>query len=123
MEMALTLVEQYEYEENGIAYIYSKYQRSDGGYTEDRHVKSDLPQEQKTVLVTNADILNAVQARHVQRGHIEAVGTSMIIPLEPVDVSCAAVSISGPVKSYMLSEDKLAVQLTEPGYINWEVRG
>ena len=68
------------------------------------------------------DAINDHTDSHVQRGHIDCAGTSTTIALDPVDVSRAAVSISGPVKSYMLSEDQLAVQLTEPGYINWEVR-
>lgn len=62
-------------------------------------------------------------AQRVQRGHVEVAGTSVTIPLEPVDVSRATVSISGPVKAYMISEDALTVTLTEPGYVNWEVRG
>lgn len=69
------------------------------------------------------DQINNQTAQHVQRGHTEASGTSITIALDPVDVSCAAVSISGPVRAYMLSADALTVELTEPGYINWEVRG
>ena len=71
----------------------------------------------------NLDTIRQQTAQRVQRGHIDCAGTSTTIALDPVDVSRATVSISGPVKSYMLSEDQLAVQLTEPGYINWEVRG
>ena len=70
----------------------------------------------------NLDTIRQQTARRVQRGHIEVAGTSVTIPLEPVDVSRATVSISGPVKAYMISEDALTVTLTEPGYINWEVR-
>lgn len=70
----------------------------------------------------NLDTIRQQTASRVQRGHVEVAGTSVIIPLEPVDVSRATVSISGPVKAYMVSEDALAVTLTEPGYINWEVR-
>lgn len=69
------------------------------------------------------DLINERTAGRVQRGHTEVAGTSVTIPLEPVDVSRATVSISGPVKAYMISNDALAVTLTEPGYINWEVRG
>lgn len=61
-------------------------------------------------------------ASRVQRGHVEAASASVTIPLEPVDISRATVSISGPVKAYTLSAEALAVTLTEPGYINWEVR-
>lgn len=68
------------------------------------------------------DLINEQTVSRVQRGHTEAAGTSVTIPLEPVDVSRATVSISGPVKAYMISNDALTVTLTEPGYINWEVR-
>lgn len=71
----------------------------------------------------NLDTIRQQTAQRVQRGHVEAAGISVTIPLEPVDVSRATVSISGPVKAYMISEDALTVTLTEPGYINWEVRG
>lgn len=67
------------------------------------------------------DLINEQTVSRVQRGHTEAAGTSVTIPLEPVDVSRATVSISGPVKAYTLSAEALAVTLTEPGYINWEV--
>lgn len=70
----------------------------------------------------NLDTIRQQTASRVQRGHVEVAGTSVIIPLELVDVSRATVSISGPVKAYMISNDALAVTLTEPGYINWEVR-
>lgn len=74
--------------------------------------------------VTNESILEALEtAQRVQRGHVEVAGTSVTIPLEPVDVSRATVSISGPVKAYTLSAEALAVTLTEPGFVNWEVRG
>lgn len=69
------------------------------------------------------NVIRQQTAQRVQRGHVEVAGTSVTIPLEPVDVSRATVSISGPVKAYMISEDALTVTLTEPGYINWEVRG
>lgn len=68
------------------------------------------------------NVIRQQTAQRVQRGHVEVAGTSVTIPLEPVDVSRATVSISGPVKAYMISEDALTVTLTEPGYINWEVR-
>lgn len=71
----------------------------------------------------NLDTIRQQTAQRVQRGHTEAVGTSVTIPLEPVDVSRATVTISGPVKAYMISNDALAVTLTAPGYINWEGRG
>ena len=70
----------------------------------------------------NLDTIRQQTASRVQRGHVEAAGISVTIPLEPVDVSRATVSISGPVKAYTLSAEALAVTLTEPGYINWEVR-
>lgn len=70
----------------------------------------------------NLDTIRQQTAQRVQRGHVEVAGTSVTIPLEPVDVSRATVSISGPVKAYMISNDALTVTLTEPGYINWEVR-
>lgn len=69
------------------------------------------------------NVIRQQTAQRVQRGHVEVAGTSVTIPLEPVDVSRATVSISGPVKAYMVSDDALAVTLTAPGYINWEVRG
>ena len=70
----------------------------------------------------NLDTIRQQTASRVQRGHVEAAGISVTIPLEPVDVSRATVTISGPVKAYMISDDALAVTLTEPGYINWQVR-
>lgn len=70
----------------------------------------------------NLDTIRQQTASRVQRGHVEVAGTSVTIPLEPVDVSRATVSISGPIKAYMISNDALTVTLTEPGYINWEVR-
>lgn len=69
------------------------------------------------------NVIRQQTAQRVQRGHVEVAGTSVTIPLEPVDVSRATVSISGPVKAYMVSDDALAVTLTEPGFVNWEVRG
>ena len=74
------------------------------------------------VLHEKLDSINNSISVRVQRGHVEVAGTSVTIPLEPVDVSRATVSISGPVKAYTLSAEALAVTLTEPGYINWEVR-
>lgn len=71
----------------------------------------------------NLDTIRQQTAQRVQRGHVEVAGTSVTIPLEPVDVSRATVTISGPVKAYMISNDALAVTLTEPGFVNWEVRG
>lgn len=68
------------------------------------------------------NVIRQQTAQRVQRGHVEVAGTSVTIPLEPVDVSRATVSISGPVKAYMISNDALAVTLTEPGFVNWEVR-
>lgn len=71
----------------------------------------------------NLDTIRQQTSQRVQRGHVDVAGTSVTIPLEPVDVSRATVSISGPVKAYMISNDALAVTLTEPGFVNWEVRG
>ena len=71
----------------------------------------------------NLDTIRQQTAQRVQRGHVEVACVSVTIPLEPVDVSRATVSISGPVKAYMISEDALTVTLTEPGFVNWEVRG
>ena len=71
----------------------------------------------------NLDTIRQQTASRVQRGHVEAAGASVTIPLEPVDVSRATVTLSGPVKAYMISDDALAVTLTEPGFVNWEVRG
>lgn len=71
----------------------------------------------------NLDIIRQQTVQRVQRGHVEAASVSVTIPLEPVDVSRVSVSISGPVKAYTLSAEALAVTLTAPGYINWEVRG
>lgn len=68
------------------------------------------------------DTIRQQTAGRVQRGHTEAAGTSVTIPLEPVDIARATISISGPVKAYTLSAEALVVTLTEPGYINWEVR-
>lgn len=61
--------------------------------------------------------------KNVQRGHVEATGTEIVIPLLPVDISSASVSVSGPIKVYTLSEKALHIDLTEPGFVNWEVQG
>lgn len=64
--MALTVLETYEYEENGNTYIYTKYQRKDGGITEERRIKSDPapvePVEPQPAPVTNEDIMAQLQA-------------------------------------------------------------
>ena len=64
--MALTVLETYEYEENGNTYIYTKYQRKDGGITEERRIKSDPapvdPPETQPAPVTNEDIMAQLQA-------------------------------------------------------------
>ena len=64
--MALTVLETYEYEENGNTYIYTKYQRKDGGITEERRIKSDPvpvePVEPQPAPVTNEDIMNTLIA-------------------------------------------------------------
>lgn len=108
-------------EENGTTYIIDTYDNGTvNKYIKPQETTEELPPQPDPV--TNEDILAAVQASHVQRGHIDCAGTSTTIALDPVDVSRAAVSISGPVRSYTLSEDALTIQLTAPGYINWEVR-
>lgn len=64
--MALTVLETYECEENGDTYIYTKYQRKDGGITEERRIKSDPapiePEEPQPTPVTNEDIMAQLQA-------------------------------------------------------------
>lgn len=70
----------------------------------------------------NLDTIRHQTTGRVQRGHIEAAGISVTIPLELVDVSRTTVSINGPVKAYMLNADALVITLTEPGFVNWEVR-
>ena len=64
--MALTVLETHEYKENGNTYIYTKYQRKDGGITEERRIKSDPapvePVEPQPAPVTNADIMAQLQA-------------------------------------------------------------
>lgn len=64
--MALTVLETYEYKENGNTYIYTKYQRKDGGITEERRIKSDPapiePEEPQPAPVTNEDIMAQLQA-------------------------------------------------------------
>lgn len=70
------------------------------------------------------DKLDAInnQAR-VQRGHVEATTTEVVINLQTVDPARATVQLSGDVRAYMLSNDKLTVHLNAPCAINWEVRG
>ena len=112
--MPLQIIETYEYEENGNTYVYTKYQRDDGGITEERIVK---PEPVK--LPTNG----------VQRGHTELNGVSVVIPLELIDVSKATVQLDvqgcDTPYAYTLAEDALTVTFTEPvqAWINWEVRG
>ena len=63
--MALTVLETHEYKENGNTYIYTKYQRKDGGITEERRIKSDPapiePEEPQPAPVTNEDIMAQLQ--------------------------------------------------------------
>lgn len=112
--MSLQIIETYEYEENGNTYVYTKYQRDDGGITEERIVK---PEPVK--LPTNG----------VQRGHTELNGVSVVIPLELIDVSKATVQLDvqgcDAPYAYTLAEDALTVTFAEPvqAWINWEVRG
>ena len=112
--MPLQIIETNEYEENGNTYVYTKYQRDDGGITEERIVK---PEPVK--LPTNG----------VQRGHTELNGVSVVIPLELIDVSKATVQLDvqgcDTPYAYTLAEDALTVAFTEPvqAWINWEVRG
>lgn len=110
-----------EFEKDGCIYIRNTYNNG----TIEEYIKTDesTPPEPTQPPVTNEDILNAMQASRVQRGHIDCAGTTTTIALDPVDVSRATVSLSGPVRSYTLTEDQLTVEITEPGYINWEVRG
>lgn len=64
--MALTVLETYEYEDNDNTYIYTKYQRKDGGITEERRIKSDPapiePEKPQPAPVTNEDIMAQLQA-------------------------------------------------------------
>lgn len=112
--MPLQIIETNEYEENGNTYVYTKYQRDDGGITEERIVK---PEPVK--LPTNG----------VQRGHTELNGVSVVIPLELIDVSKATVQLDvqgcDAPYAYTLAEDALTVTFTEPvqAWINWEVQG
>lgn len=77
--MALTVLETYEYEENGNTYIYTKYQRKDGGITEERRIKSEPasvePVEPQPAPVTNEDImakLNDMTAGQVSTATLDA---------------------------------------------------
>lgn len=129
-KMALTLVEQYEYEENGITYIYEKYKRSDGSFTEDRHVKSDNQSSNHGNSCTMRDLqLQISQANRVQRGRTEINGEAITIAIDQVDPMAAAVTLdvqgTDAAYSYSISEEALTVMFTEKvqAYINWEVRG
>lgn len=117
----MEIVERETVQENGHTYIVETYDT--GAINKYIVPNPDAPPCIPAKDVTNEDILERIENLiRVQRGHVEAAGTSVTIPLEPVDVSRATVSISGPVKAYTLSAEALAVTLTEPGYINWEVR-
>lgn len=118
----MEIVERETVQENGHTYIVETYDT--GAINKYIVPNPDAPPCIPAKDVTNEDILERIENLIlVQRGHVEVAGTSVTIPLEPVDVSRATVSISGPVKAYMISNDALAVTLTAPGYINWEVRG
>lgn len=70
------------------------------------------------------DKLDAINSQaRVQRGHVEASTTEVVVNLQSVDPARATVQLSGDVKAYMLSNDKLTVHLNAPSAINWEVRG
>lgn len=112
--MPLQIIETYEYEEAGHTYVYTKYQRDDGGITEESVVKLESVKQPTT---------------GVQRGHTELNGVSVVIPLELIDVSKATVQldVQGTTAryTYALAEDALTVTFAEPvqAWINWEVRG
>lgn len=65
----------------------------------------------------------------VQRGYTEINGVSVVVPLELIDVSKAAVQlvVQGTTAryTYTLAEDALTVSFVKPvqAWINWEVRG
>ena len=116
-----------EFEKDGCIYIRNTYNNG----TIEEYIKTDestLPEPTQPP-VTNEDILNAMQARHVQRGHTELNGVSVVIPLELIDVSKATVQLDvqgcDAPYAYTLAEDALTVTFAEPGqaWINWEVRG
>lgn len=118
----MKLINTEEIIENDSTYIVETYDNGTvNKYIKPQETTGELPSQPEPI--TNEDILNAMQASRVQRGHIDCAGTTTTIALDPVDVSRATVSLSGPVRSYTLTEDQLTVEITEPGYINWEVRG
>lgn len=111
--MSLQIIETFEYEEDGHTYVYTKYQRDDGGITEERVIKPELIKQPTS---------------GVQRGHTELNGVSVVIPLELIDVSKAAVQldVQGTTVryTYALAETALTVAFAEPvsAWINWEVK-
>lgn len=111
----MELIDKQEVIENEITYIVETY---DNG-TINKYIEPDSypPAPIKQPL---ADV--------VQRGHTEVSGTSIVIPLDPVDVSKATVSldVQGAERyAYQLEREALTVTFTEPvqAWINWEVRG
>lgn len=110
----MTLLESKEIIENGHTYIVETY---DNG-TVNKYIKSDPPPEPVKQPMRDG----------VQRGHTEVNGTSVIIPLELIDVSKATVQLDVQGAEhyvYTLEPESLIVTFEEPvqAWINWEVRG
>lgn len=111
----MNIIDHQETVENGLTYIIETY---DNG-TINKYIKPD-PYPPAPIKQPLADA--------VQRGHTEVSGTSIVISLDPVDVSKATVSldVQGAERyTYRLEREALTVTFTEPvqAWINWEVRG
>ena len=109
----MELINKEEIIENGSTYIIETY---DNG-TVNKYIKPD-PLE-----------LVKQPTAGVQRGYTEINGVSVVIPLELIDVSKAAVQldVQGTTAryTYTLAEDVLTVAFVKPvqAWINWEVQG
>lgn len=122
----MNIINKQEVQEDEITYIIETYNNG----TINKYIKpQDIEIEPTPAPITNEDILNAMQASHIQRGHTELNGVSVVIPLELIDVSKAAVQldVQGTTAryTYALAETALTVAFAEPvsAWINWEVRG
>lgn len=121
----MNIIDKQEVQEDEITYIIETYNNG----TINKYIKpQDIEIEPTPAPITNEDILNAMQASHIQRGHTELNGVSVAIPLEMINVSKAMVQLDvqgcDTPYAYTLAEDALTVAFTEPvqAWINWEVQ-
>lgn len=111
----MNIIDRKEIVENDITYVVETYNNG----TINKYVKAEADPPAQ---------INQPMIDVVQRGHTEVNGTNIVISLDPVDVSRAAVSLDVQGASnyvYALTENALTITFSAPvqAWINWEVRG